>query len=147
MQTARVLTTQGTDSIKLSVIDVCVEILAIYFLFYCQLVNYLDTLTGPVERLEVLILGWVLMRYRFQIFPNLVLFSLLTQLNISTLSLFAGTFYIRGSSKLDHYALSVHISYTAPCVEHYLVHDHNNGQFHFHFHNNGQFHFHFHNHE
>ncbi|XP_063692140.1 protein sprint-like isoform X3 [Bolinopsis microptera] len=37
-----------------------------------------------------------------------------------------GTFYIRGSSKLDHYALSVHISYTAPCVEHYLVHDHNN---------------------
>ena len=53
MQTARVLTTQGTDSIKLSVIDVCVEILAIYFLFYCQLVNYLDTLTGPVERLEV----------------------------------------------------------------------------------------------
>ena len=57
--------TQGTDSIKLSVIDVCVEILAIYFLFYCQLVNYLDTLTGPVERLEVLILGWVLMRYRF----------------------------------------------------------------------------------
>ena len=62
MQTARVLATQGTDSIKLSVIDVCVEILAIYFLFYCQLVNYLDTLTGPVERLEVLILGWVLMR-------------------------------------------------------------------------------------
>ncbi|KAL5272515.1 hypothetical protein ACHWQZ_G000651 [Mnemiopsis leidyi] len=37
-----------------------------------------------------------------------------------------GTFYIRGSSKPDHYALSVHISYTAPCVEHYLVQDKNN---------------------
>ena len=40
-----------------------------------------------------------------------------------------GTFYIRGSSKVDHYALSVHISTSSPRVEHYLVHDNQDGKF------------------